>query len=206
MTEVEAVRRYIRCHRRFANEELRGYRKLGSIEMVIEFAAWGKRPNGEWHPHQYCVAKAARRALCGKLKKREADLRAAGSFEELITIVTECTVPGIGPLTVYDAATRIGAYRRKEPKFVYLHAGTAKGAKALGWPTDRPTLTMGEVSPPFRKLLPREVEDCLCLYRHDFGKPEHQARTAPRCGSEPHPGCIGTNRPLDCHSRRRRHC
>jgi hypothetical protein len=32
---------------------------------------------------------------------------------------------------VYDIAHRIGAYLRREPEAVYLHAGTREGARAL---------------------------------------------------------------------------
>ena len=41
-------------------------------------------------------------------------------------------IRGIGVLTVYDVATRIAAHLDLEPARVYVHAGTAEGARALG--------------------------------------------------------------------------
>jgi hypothetical protein len=41
-------------------------------------------------------------------------------------------IAGIGRLTVYDVATRIGAHVDLAPERAYLHAGTATGAKGTG--------------------------------------------------------------------------
>ena len=50
---------------------------------------------------------------------------------------------------VYDTAVRIGAYLNLEPEEVYLHAGTKKGAAALGF-KHRKTIDP--------KVLPREFQ------------------------------------------------
>jgi hypothetical protein len=57
-----------------------------------------------------------------------------------------------------------------EPKAVYLHAGTAGGAKALGLDHTAETLVLSELPPAFRHLRPHEVEDCLCLYQDELEK------------------------------------
>jgi hypothetical protein len=51
------------------------------------------------------------------------------------------------------------------PEVVYLHAGTAKGAQALGLDTGRGYLEMDELPRPFRLLEPWECEDFLCIYK-----------------------------------------
>ena len=51
---------------------------------------------------------------------------------------------GIGSLTVYDTATRIGAFLKLEPDRVYLHAGTRDGARALGF-DQRDSLSASEL-------------------------------------------------------------
>jgi hypothetical protein len=58
----------------------------------------------------------------------------ANSFADLIGIVASIAegVSGLGELYIYDTALRIGAKSGLEPDMVYLHAGTRKGAKALG--------------------------------------------------------------------------
>ena len=48
-------------------------------------------------------------------------------------IVEACAkqIKGIGELTIYDTALRIGFYLDIYPDKVYLHAGTREGAKRL---------------------------------------------------------------------------
>ncbi len=53
-------------------------------------------------------------------------LRKCGAFAELHGLVEReiGSMRGIGALTVYDVAHRIGAFLGKPPGLVYLHAGT----------------------------------------------------------------------------------
>jgi hypothetical protein len=71
-----------------------------------------------------------------------------------------------GELTVYDAALRIGTYRelKLEPKEIYLHAGTRKGAKTLGFKGRRRSIRLDELPKAFYRLKPYQIEDCLCIY------------------------------------------
>jgi len=105
-----------------------------------------------------------------ELQEREADLRRRKTFEELHELVAReiGTIVGIGALTVYDVATRIGAFLELEPERVYLHAGTAAGAKALGLDHRRVSFDPAELPKEFRRLRPYEIEDCLCLYRGEL--------------------------------------
>jgi hypothetical protein len=77
-------------------------------------------------------------------------------------------VPGIGALTVYDIAHHLGAFLKLEPDAVYLHAGTAAGAKALGHLHTAETLALADLPPEFSRLRPYEIEDCLCIYKHEL--------------------------------------
>jgi hypothetical protein len=85
-------------------------------------------------------------------------LRQCRSFAELHALFEALIGPihGIGPLAIYDITTRVGAHLGLEPGFVYL--GAAKGAKALNLDHRR----------EFLALRPREVEDCLCIYKDDL--------------------------------------
>jgi len=102
-------------------------------------------------------------------------LRKCTTFIELHDLVDEKLggVSGIGPLTVYDIANRLGAHLGLEPEDVYLHSGAAKGARAMGFDT------AGELLPAafpvaFKKLRPHEIEDCLCIYKDCLGKISQQ--------------------------------
>jgi hypothetical protein len=73
------------------------------------------------------------------------------------------TIRGVGALAVYDIAHRMGAYLGQEPDAVYLHAGTRKGAAALGLKGEM--VELAEIPSAFHKLPPAEIEDCLCIYK-----------------------------------------
>ena len=76
------------------------------------------------HPHQWRVAKKSLREFEKKLKAIIDRLKQAKNFEKLYELVCEARVWGIGPVTLYDAALRIGACISILPRdFVYLHGG-----------------------------------------------------------------------------------
>ena len=94
------------------------------------------------------------------------------SFEELHALLEETIgdVQGIGELMVYDTALRIGDRLGVTPRFVYLHAGTRAGALALGQDASRKRLSPEELPATFRRLTPREIEDCLCIYKEAIAR------------------------------------
>ncbi len=75
----------------------------------------------------------------------------------------------VGELTVYDTALRIGAHFGLEPTRVYLHAGTRVGARVLDLDDRQSTIEMDELSAPMQRLLAREAEDLLCIYKGWLG-------------------------------------
>jgi hypothetical protein len=91
-------------------------------------------------------------------------------FEVLHDRVAEACagIDGLGDLTRYDVALRIGIHLGKLPQRVYLHAGTRKGAKALDLPHRRATLEMSDLPPELRRLRPWQAEDFLCIYKDEF--------------------------------------
>ena len=76
---------------------------------------------------------------------------------------------GIGELYIYDTSMRLGAYLGFLPTKVYLHAGTRKGAKALGF-TNSDALEISELPTEFGRLDPHEVEDVLCIFKDELKK------------------------------------
>jgi hypothetical protein len=127
------------------------------------------------------------RAWTTALVKRRAEIHAAKTFEELHSILSEVGngLHGIGPLTIYDTATRIGAFLELEPDRVYLHAGTRDGARALGL-VQRDSLSPSNLPKPFRRLSPSEIEDCLCIYKREVAAVARKSRAMGRprgCGT-----------------------
>ncbi len=162
------VQRYIDEYGRNAQRELRFYAKQQRLKRAIELAALARLPSGKRHPHQHRIPpellERAREYLL------HTDFSACGSFSDLHHLVDEAigSIRGIGELTVYDTAQRIGAHLGLEPDAVYLHAGTWAGARALGIDGRRKVVEVTELPRALARLTPREIEDCLCIFKDEL--------------------------------------
>lgn len=146
------------------------------LRQAIERAVLSVRPNGKVHNHQSRVKLKARLRL-GRFMVRDIKrLRRCQTFEALHDCVVGYEVPGIGPVTAYDVATRVGAYLDLAPRYVHLHAGCLQGMRALGLGGHLPSetlanlrvgayLDLGVLPTALRRLEPDQVEDFLCVYR-----------------------------------------
>jgi hypothetical protein len=157
------------------SDQLAFYRGLDSLEMVIDYAAMAKRADGKKHPHQQRLKPQNLLLLRNNLLENQAQLEASQSFADIIHLVRSCAVAGVGELAIYDTALRLGAYLDKFPDYVYLHAGTRKGAGVLGLKADREYLVIDELPPAMRVLKPYEAEDFLCIYKEQLKHPEAYA-------------------------------
>ncbi len=165
----EIVADYIAEYRKKSEEELLFYAEKSFLE-VVNLAAEAK---GLWegiHDHQKKYGVAAKLPVFAQsLLKALPELAKSRSFENLYDSVWARKVKGVGKLTVYDTALRIGAHLKIEPRDVYLHCGTKEGAKNLGISQrGRRSVSVDEFPAAFRKLKPREIEDCLCIYKNSF--------------------------------------
>jgi hypothetical protein len=138
--------------------------KRCSRQRAIEFAALSKREDGSRHPHQNRIPEKTLAKAEKRLQKCAPEIQHCRSFDELHDLICQEfeDISGIGKLTRYDIATRIGAHLGLEPKLVYLHAGAAAAAKRLGFHGD--TIDPNELPAAFHRLRPDEIEDCLCVY------------------------------------------
>jgi hypothetical protein len=111
------------------------------------------------------------------------------------------SVPGMGPLTCYDIAQRIGVWLKLEPTEVYLHAGTREGAKAVqGTLANQDRMPMNDFPEGLRRsLTAAQLEDVLCIYRGTLariagnGQIETTSHGITRCPAQPR-----TPRPGGC--------
>jgi hypothetical protein len=110
-------------------------------------------------------------------------LQKVQSFEALHALVASTigNISGIGELTVYDTALRIGANMKLQPDVVFMHSGTRIGAKRLGLDASREFLTVEELPADFRDLRPREIEDVLCIYKDYFSEKKRRVSRVVRC-------------------------
>jgi hypothetical protein len=150
----DIVQAYLDHNAEAEDRYLHYYRIQKTLAAAVTKAAMAELPGGGRFSHQW-------NALL------KADFSSVQSFDELHTLVrrTIGQISGIGPLTIYDTAHRIGAFLKIRPDFVYLHAGVRSGAKALGIGYHAAKLPMGALPKAFHRLLPEQAEDCLCIYK-----------------------------------------
>ncbi|MDD2599391.1 MAG: hypothetical protein PHO37_09215 [Kiritimatiellae bacterium] len=123
------------------------------------------------HPHQYRILKQAALESSHVLKQNKADLLEASDFSKVFCAVNKLGggIHGIGPLTIYDTAHRIGLCLKKKPEKVYLHAGTDIGARCfLDKKKNRdPKIANRDCFPKeFHKYSAAHIENILCIYKN----------------------------------------
>lgn len=190
----DIVADYIQHKREQATEEYRWFANQRTLEEAVSCAALALSKAGKRLSHQRRIQKSvlvkSRRRLLASLPT----IAKAKSFEELHQIVKSIIRPirGIGALTVYDTALRIGAKLKLEPKVVFIHAGARIGAKLLGLDISQDSIAVTDFPSAFQKLRPREIEDALCHYRDCLnGSSTLGASTLRTCAEK---GCGAKNR------------
>jgi hypothetical protein len=164
------VRAYISQFRASSEEELSSFRAEPTVASAIRRAGLAITPAGGRYHHQRRLRATLLRIAAAELGR--ARVQRATSFDDLHRRVAAAIGPldGIGELTVYDTALRIGAKLGHLPRKVYLHSGTRAGARALGLNWRAKSLTVRELPPALRVLPAHEIEDCLCIFKSRLGK------------------------------------
>jgi len=141
------------------------------LKQVIEKAALAKDCNGKMYSHQKRLKKVALNSFKDKLLMKQSELENVKTFEELLQIVENSKVSGIGELACYDTALWIGFNRKIYPTKIYLHAGTRIGAeKLLKRKMKEKFIDRGMLPYPFhdKDLKDHEIEAILCIYKDEF--------------------------------------
>lgn len=172
-----------------------------NLDSAVERACASRGIDGKMHNHQTRVAGVARLEFSDRIKRqRHVIMRIMNQgarpeyefyedpFDALHDLFDDIKPGGIGPVTLYDVATRIGAYLDVHPTSLYVHAGVRLGLMQLQWSLPKrhlvsdgtkwyrdvwklPRLTVKQMHtwwPEFDGLPPDEVEDLLCTYRDCF--------------------------------------
>jgi hypothetical protein len=138
-----------------------------NLAVAIDRAAAGRRKDGKLFKKGSCVRTESKKELANKLKAKIEKLRNAKTFETIYGVVEETQVWGIGRMSVYAIAERIGAYLGIKPQaYLYLHAGPLQGWKRLMGYEPRDGRVATSVLPkPLRTIELYHVENLLCEYR-----------------------------------------
>lgn len=151
---------------------LQYYRIQRSLPDAIEKAAMAELPGGKRFSHQRRIPQEVLKQVKHALMAQHDEIAECQTFENLFQLIGRATrlIHGVGPLLVYDTAHRLGAYLKLRPEVVYLHAGTRTGARALGLNHAAPKLPRSAFPKAFWRLLPEQIEDCLCIYKQQLQK------------------------------------
>ena len=133
-------------------------------EKAIERAWDSILPHEKMHRHQWRVGKKLPEGLKIALAdgKQPEDFRDFQSLYDWVKFVVD-RVKGLRVTTAYDVARRLGAWLRLEPSVVYLHAGTAAGAKKFGIEGEFAPLNVFPTE--IQKLGATHAENFLCIYK-----------------------------------------
>lgn len=160
-------------------EDLEGFAQMPDIGTAIRRAVLCLTSLDRRHPHQRRLPIAVLLRGEQELQPLADRMEAATCFNDLHGIVAGALaeVHGIGALTDYDIATRIGAFLRLAPTMVYLHAGTALGARAFGV-RSRPGVPVerGLFPSPLCDLPAADIENLLCIYKDSLKRLPASAR------------------------------
>lgn len=164
-----------------------------SLKVVIVRACLSRMP----HPddgrciklsHQRRIPVVTLKEASDFLVARKSEIKKCNIFNELHELVNSTILPirGVGELLVYDVSARIGNFLSLEPDVIYLHAGTRKGAYALGLDGRRNYIKKSELPKEFHKLTPGQLENVLCTHGKQLAQiADSQVVSAPNGGCGP---------------------
>lgn len=141
--------------------------------LVRAFYDWevsGEQPLRRLNSHQFRLGYAQVGRALQAAQRHLPTLLGATDFDALmsafLTIWRAEEIFLDATLLTYDVAERFGRYRGLYPEHVYLHAGAAQGARALGISGNRvPRNQFGSV---LGTLEAAEIENFLCICKSDL--------------------------------------
>lgn len=142
-----------------------------NLQDSIIYAALSEDKLGKRNPHQRRLKKENLERFASNLIDKNIEIQNSKTFDELLKVIENCKVKGVGALACYDTATRIGAKLNLFPEVIYLHAGTKIGAqKLLGKRMRQKYLRIDELPKEFQNssLTPFEIENMLCICKDKF--------------------------------------
>ena len=151
--------------------ELEHHRAQPDERAALRAAASWRGASGRFHPGQWRMPRAVKRAAGEALCRVRFDFGGMDRFETLFAAVHEAIggVRGVGEVCVYDAALRIGVWRGLLPSRVRLHGTSRESAVALGVEADRrPWIEVEAFPSELAGLRSWEIERFLSRYRDEL--------------------------------------
>lgn len=174
---------YLTHHNGRGAGELAHFVAQPTLAAAVREASFARGPDGRRLSHQRRIRPDVLAACYTELSRTLRLIEEAPDFEALHEVVKQRigSIEGVGELMVYDTSVRIAAWRKLEPRRVFLHAGTREGAKRLGLEHRAESLSLEVLPIPLRALSARQAEDVLCIYKDQFTAPLQRRRLTSAC-------------------------
>lgn len=139
-----------------------------SLRQAIKLAATARNFTNQKHNHQFRIPPAILDRFAVSVLSKINQVKSSKSFDDLISIIDSCRIKGVGDITIYDTAQRIGGYLGLYPQKVYLHGGTRVGAEILIGKIKGKSISVSQLPTPFQSaaISAGEIEDILCIYKN----------------------------------------
>jgi hypothetical protein len=138
-----------------------------TLANAIKISTSSIDEDGNKHGHQNRIPHLVLELWNDAVLQKLSSLKKVKSFDEILCILRLARIHGIGELTIYDTASRIGAFLNLFPNKIYLHAGTKIGAKNLLGKVSANYILKTDLPKQFRRsdLACWEIEDILCIFK-----------------------------------------
>lgn len=173
---TEIVAQYQKDYLQKLDDELKYYNKENfDLKTCIEKATKSLDKDGKKLPHQHRLGIDTLAEMAEKLVELENDISLMIDFDKLYNLIKDKKIKGFGLLAIYDTALRIGYYLGIFPTYVYIHAGTKKGAKNLLEISRKKTIILKDLPAELQILSHYHIEHLLCLYKDgELHKDKHK--------------------------------
>jgi hypothetical protein len=161
---------YVSSEHQLSLEKIKKYyQDLKKLEDVIKLAPKGVTSGLMKHPHQKRIPNSILNRFTLKLLRKKKEIQLVSNFKSLYLLIDHNKISGIGDLTVYDTALRIGFYLKVYPTKLFVQAGSKIGYMRL--------VNVSHVSNPvdngcipecLRKVKKYHLENFLCIYKECF--------------------------------------
>lgn len=167
---IDIVNDYKKFYEKEQEDGYKWYKEADNLKIAIEKAFRSEDEKGKVNGHQCRVGRERlEKALNIALEMLPKD--SFNNFNEIHSFIKEVAqdVKGFGSLATYDVANRIAKYCKIEVNEVHFHAGTTKGAIAIGINArDGESMTVDNFPPPFNTLSGDHLENLLCIYKDNL--------------------------------------
>jgi hypothetical protein len=163
---------YLETKRSYMDELIKECKHQSKLTDAIILAVNARLKNGNKHDHQQRISPKKLEYFSERLLSSSSEFEEVKSFDELHVLVAKHRFKGIGELTIYDTAERIGTFLNLKSEKVYLHRGTKEGAKHILGSKIRgkKAILKSELPIEFQneKLSCSAIEDILCIFKKEF--------------------------------------